>query len=56
MQPLSETGKVLIVTNVKPADTVGLTSHIGEGGIPEPPTPPIAGADMAPQLSGDAPR
>jgi hypothetical protein len=29
---------------------------IGEGGIPEPPTPPIAGANMDPQLSGDAPR
>jgi hypothetical protein len=29
---------------------------IGEGGIPEPPTPPIAGANMDPHLSGDAPR
>src|SRR5439155_15471186 len=29
---------------------------IGEGGIAEPPTPAIAGADMDPQLSGNAPR
>jgi hypothetical protein len=29
---------------------------IGEGGIPEPPTPPRASADMDPHLSGDAPR
>src|SRR5262249_12658173 len=29
---------------------------IGEGGIPEPPTPTIAGADMDPQLSDNAPR
>jgi hypothetical protein len=29
---------------------------IGEGGIAQPPTPPIAGADMDSQLSGDAPR
>src|SRR5262249_3157975 len=29
---------------------------IGEGGIPEPPAPPIAGADMDPQLPGNAPR
>src|SRR5262245_28121022 len=28
---------------------------IGEGGIAEPPTPAIAGADMDPQLSGNAP-
>jgi hypothetical protein len=32
------------------------TDLIGEGGIAEPPTPPIAGADMDPHLSGDAPR
>src|SRR5215471_13572162 len=28
----------------------------GQGGIPEPPTPAIAGADMDPQLSGNAAR
>src|SRR5262249_14588060 len=32
-----------------------LTVHlIGEGGIAQPPAPPIAGAAMEPQLSGDA--
>src|SRR5215468_5256185 len=36
---------------------VQLTADLrGEGGIPEPPTPPIDGADMDPQLPGDAPR
>src|SRR5262252_6920662 len=34
-----------------------LTLHlIGERGIAEPPTPPITGPDMDPQLSGNAPR
>src|SRR5262245_44327009 len=32
------------------------TDLIGEGGMAQPPTPPIAGADMDPQLLGNAAR
>jgi hypothetical protein len=36
---------------------VQLTTDLaGEGGMVSPPIPPIAGADMDPHLSGDAPR
>jgi len=32
------------------------TDLIGQSGIAQPPTPPIAGADMDPQLFGNTPR